>query len=246
MWQATLKLYHSDCPIVNRAVKFGVDVYSYPSNWYEKGGKKYVTTICFFEGEDAKKKENFLADLKADAHITKLEISGDIFTYEYELFEEGEHVQLYYDGRLVLTKPVVNSTEGFEYWNVASWEKGNITHFVKLLEEHMDVCEVQKIVEAELKDVYFPNILPNIPPAQKHALLLAYKHGYYTYPRKMSVQDLAGIAGVGVSTFQENLRKAEIKLMPILIEQHIKLSEQQRELIVKARIGKQAKKTTNN
>jgi len=238
MWQAILKLNHLDCPIVTRAVKFGINVYSYPSTWYEIDNNKYVTTICFFEGEDEEKKQKFLEDLKKDPLITKLEISGNIFTYEYNLFDDGEHVQLYYDGRMVLTKPVINSLEGYEYWSVASWEKNNITKFVKELEKHMDYCEVQKIFKGQLKDVYFPNLMPNIPPAQKHALMLAYKHGYYTYPKKINIQELAEKSGVGVSTFQENLRKAEIKLMPILIEQHLKVSEPQKELIVKARIGK--------
>jgi len=242
MWQATLKLNHDDCPIVNRCVKFGINVYSYPSTWYKMDGKKYVTQICFFEGDDEDRKQKFLKDFGDDKYTKKLEISGDIFTYEYELFEHGEHVQLYYDGRMILTKPVLNSLEGYEYWYVASWEKEHITTFVKSLEEHMDYTEVQKIFRGQLKDVYFPNIMPNIPPAQKHALLLAYQNGYYTYPRKMSVQGLAKIAGVVVSTFQENLRKAEIKLMPILIEEHLKLSEPQKDLIVKARIGQKIEK----
>ncbi len=241
MWQAVLKLYHSDCPIVNRAVKFGVTVYSYPSTWYSQGNKKFVTTICFFHGDEGMK-EKFLADLKKDLHIKRLEVEGDVFTYEYELFEGGEHVQLYYDSRLILTKPVVNSPEKFERWSVASWDKEFISEFIKQLQEHMDLCEVEKIVEGNLKDVYFPNVLPDIPPAQKKALELAYKHGYYFYPRKISVQELAEKAGVSFSTFQENLRRAEIKLLPILIDQYIILSSEQKELVIKARIKNLLKK----
>ncbi len=51
-----------------------------------------------------------------------------------------------------------------------------------------------------------------------NAVALAAGEGYYTYPRKSDVQDLAKIAKLSFSTFQEHLRKAENKLIPFTVK----------------------------
>ena len=89
----------------------------------------------------------------------------------------------------------------------------------------MDICEILKMENSPLTDVYFPNVMPKLSKHQKTALEIAYNNGYYSYPRKITLEQLAKIAKVGISTFQEHLRKAELKLLPVIIEQQIKTNE---------------------
>lgn len=222
MWITKLKLKHVDCPIVNRCEKFNVIVLSYPSTWYEKKGKKFATTTCYFQSNDEKQKNKFIDDLKADRRISNLEVSGDVFTYEINLGKEGEHVMLYHTKQIIFVKPTVNHYDGHEYWEVASWKREELEEFIKSLKSHMDVCEILKMENSPLTDVYFPNVMPRLSKHQKTAIELAYGNGYYYYPRKITLERLAKIAKVGVSTFQEHLRKAELKLLPVIIEQQIK------------------------
>jgi len=226
MWFARLKLYHKDCPIVNRAVRFKVSVLSYPRSHYVRKGKKYATTVCKFVSHDEKQKQKFISDLRADKKISRLDVSGDMFVYEYELGGKGEHVMLYFDPEMVFSKPTVNSPDGHEYWEVASWRKEKIMQFIRDLSSHMDTCEIIKIGQAKNVDVYFPSVMAKLSPAQEKALLLAYQWGYYSYPRGVELRELAKRAGIGLSTFQENLRKAENKLMPMLIERIVKPEEE--------------------
>ena len=186
--------------------------------WYEKKKHKYATTTCYFQTNDEGKKQKFLIDLKADRRITNLEISGDIFTYEIDLGKEGEHVMLYHQKQIFFVKPVVNHYDGHEYWEVAAWKRENLELFIKALKEHMDIAKILKLENSPLTDVYFPNVMPKLSKGQKNALELAYNNGYYTYPRTISLEGLAKIAKVGISTFQEHLRKAELKLLPVIIE----------------------------
>ena len=86
----------------------------------------------------------------------------------------------------------------------------------------MDVATILKMEHSSLTDVYFPNVMPKVSVQQKKALELAYQHGYYSYPRKIKLEQLAKIAKVGLSTFQEHLRKAELRLLPVIIEQQLK------------------------
>ncbi|MDD5253588.1 MAG: helix-turn-helix domain-containing protein [Candidatus Nanoarchaeia archaeon] len=222
MWITKLQLRHEDCPIVNRCQKFGIIVLSYPSAWYEKKGEKFSTTTCFFQSEDENKKKDFLINLRKDKRIVNLDISGDIFTYEINLGKKGEHVMLYHMRQILFVKPVVNHPDGYEYWEVASWKKEQLQRFIELLREHMDVCNILKMQQSPLSDIYFPNVMPKLSKSQKKAIELAYLNGYYSYPRGVSLADLAKIAGLGISTFQEHLRKAEIKLLPVIIEYQMK------------------------
>jgi predicted DNA binding protein len=222
MWITKLQLRHEDCPIVNRCQKFNVIVFSYPSVWYEKKDYKYATTTCFFQSNDEVQKKKFVDDLKADRRITNLEVSGDIFTYEINLGKTGEHVMLYHTKQIFFVKPTVNHFDGHEYWEVAAWKKEELMKFIEDLKGHMDICNIQKIESSPLTDVYFPNVMPKLSKSQKKALEIAYLNGYYSYPRNCSLEDLSKIAGVAISTFQEHLRKGEMKLLPAIIEYQMK------------------------
>ena len=225
MWITKLRLNHEDCPIVNRCVKFNILVLSYPSKWYEKKGRKFATTTCYFQSHDEKQKKKFIDDLKSDRRISNLEVSGDVFTYEINLGKEGEHVMLYHNKNIIFVKPVVNHFDWHEYWEVASWKRAELENFIKELKHHMDVCEILRMENSPLTDVYFPNVMPKLSKSQKEALEIAYRNGYYSYPRKMTLETLSKIAKIGISTFQEHLRKAEMKLLPVIIEQQTKKSE---------------------
>lgn len=220
MWILKLKLMHKDCHITSRCKKFNVISYAYPTSSYVKNGKKFVTAVHFIQGEEANKKK-FFNDLKKDKKIKKVEIFGNIYSYEVELKEGGEHVQLYYNPALSFVKPVINNYDGFEYWEVACFDKKILMNFVADLKKHMDYFEILKIKNEKLRHIYFPNVMPSLSKNQKKAIELAYKRGYYSYPRKIELKTLAKDSGVSVPTFQEHIRKAEIKLLPFIIEQNI-------------------------
>ena len=218
MWITKLQLQHKDCPTVTRCVKFKVIVLSYPSTWYEHKGSKYATTNCFFQDSDEKKKRLFLEDLRSDGRITKLDVAGDTFTYEINLGKEGEHVMLYHTKRIFFSRPVTNSHDGHEYWEVASWERKDLEKFIKELEKHMDVCKIKRFENSPLDDIYVPNVMPSLSKQQKKVLELAYENGYYFYPRKITLRALARKANIGLSTLQEHLRKAELRILPAIIK----------------------------
>ncbi|HLD75436.1 MAG TPA: helix-turn-helix domain-containing protein [Candidatus Norongarragalinales archaeon] len=239
MWKMKLKVKHNDCPVVNRCSKFGVDVLSYPSTWYRKGEEKRVNHICFLQGS-AEQKTAFLKDFQSDPNLMHLEVEGNLFTYQYRLAHGGQHVQLYYNNQMVFVEPVFNSQEGFEYWHVASWDKEVLSKFYADLLKNMDFLKMLSFGESPLKNVYFPNVMPNLSPKQARAIELAFRLGYYHYPRKITLREMATRSGTSLSTFQENLRKAEIVLLPKIVEQFVE-SVPQREMVIKARLKKAAR-----
>ena len=217
MWVCRLQLKHRDCPIVNRCEKFKTIVLTYPATWYEEEGDKFSTNMSFFQSGDDSQKQKFLKDLESDDRIVNLNISSDTFTYEINLGNKGQHVMLYQSRKIFFVKPTINHYDGFEYWEIASWEKKEIQEFIKNLEQNMDFFKLLKMEKTNLSEVYFPNIMPNLSKGQKDAIRLAYLNGYYSYPRKITLEELAKMSGISLSTFQEHLRKAEMKLLPSLL-----------------------------
>lgn len=224
MWALKLKLMHKDCHIVPRCKKFHVTTYAYPAGAaggvYKKHKKTYLTGLHFIKGKE-QNKNLFFRDLRKDKRVKKLEISGDRFSYLFQLPKKGEHVQLYYKPTLIFLKPVINHYDGFEYWEVGSWNRNSLEEFMSKLKKHMDYFELLKLEKSKLTDVYFPQIMPKLSNKQKKAIELAYSQGYYSYPRKVELKDLAKESKISVPTFQEHLRKAEIKLLPFILEQNM-------------------------
>ncbi|HIP65197.1 MAG TPA: hypothetical protein EYH08_01535 [Pyrodictium sp.] len=56
---------------------------------------------------------------------------------------------------------------------------------------------------------------------QEYALVHAYLRGYYSYPRKVSLKELASELGMSVSTLAELLRRAEAKVIEAFIRHEI-------------------------
>ena len=120
-----------------------------------------------------------------------------------------------FDPKMIQVKPVTQRTDGFEDWELASWDKEIL---MKIIDIPVFRVELKSIENIKLEDIFLPHIYPKLAPKQKEAIELAVKNGYYEYPRKIDLERLAKIAKVKRQTYQENLRRAEKKLIPFLTE----------------------------
>ncbi|MHA2366044.1 MAG: helix-turn-helix domain-containing protein [Candidatus Hodarchaeales archaeon] len=94
-----------------------------------------------------------------------------------------------------------------------------------------DICKENPLAKtkvlklAPLKTVLNPNPLllslddlkNNLSVRQLEAITSAYAKGYYELPRKVPVESLAGDMDIHRRTYEEHLRKAERKIMNLLI-----------------------------
>jgi len=214
MWIAKFKNWHKTCLIRPLCIKYNVTDFVYLLNSWTKGKKFYYTELHILEGEEENKKK-FIKEFKKDKSIIKFELEGNqIFTLNLLTAKDSHVYSSIFDSRLIYVKPVTQRTDGFENWEIACWDKNPLMTIIDNPYFEMKLIYVKEIKGANL---FLPRIQPKISNKQRNAIQLAIKNNYYSFPRKTNLDKLAKIAKVSKPTFQENLRKAENKLIPFLI-----------------------------
>mgnify|MGYP002063779088 CR=1 FL=1 len=214
MWITRIKIKH-DCVIGNRCEKFGVTTTGTPFNVFVEKGVTHSPQVQTLQG-DEKNVKDFIKDLKKDKRITHLEVEGNtIFFIE---IRKEKIPATFHHIKLIFVKPVFVDKEGYEYWEVASWKKSILTDFIANMEKEVGKVEVLKIEETKLTDIYFAHLLPKLTSNQKRAIELAFENGFYAWPKRTDLGELAKIMKVSVPTYREHLKRAEEKLMPDLIK----------------------------
>lgn len=213
MWILKLKIKHN-CTIASRCEKFKCISYSLPlGNWREKGFN-CTSERHTLEGEQ-KNIKKFIRDLKKDKRIKSLEIDKNTI---FLIGKSKEKIpSSFYTQKMFFTKPVFVDKQGYEYWEVGSYDKIVLNKFLEALEkqnyEHLEILQFKNI---KLNNIYFPAIAPDLTEKQKRAFELAVENGYYDIPKRADLKKLAQIMKISLATYQEHLKRAEAKIVPRL------------------------------
>ena len=120
-----------------------------------------------------------------------------------------------YNSKIVFLKPTVIDEQGWEAWEVGSFDRKNLEEIIKQAEKlGKGEFKIISFKEEKIKNLMIESIFPNLSEQQRKAFELALENDYYGYPRKIRLIDLAKRMNVSVSTFQFHLARAEEKLMP--------------------------------
>ncbi|MFC1722512.1 helix-turn-helix domain-containing protein [Nanoarchaeota archaeon] len=209
MWVAKIKISGEKGSIGSRTKKFNVQVIGYPISSYTKKDGLYIHAAGFIQGEE-KDKKAFIKDWKKDKKAIHLEQNGDFFIMQ---IKEPLNLKPMYSHRLIHVKNIIIDKEGYNLWHIASWDRKELTNFIKLVKKEFQ-GKLLSIKKEKIKDLSILSIQPDLTKKQKTALNLAVKHGYYNYPRDINLEELANMMKISYSTFQAHLRKAEQKIIP--------------------------------
>lgn len=105
------------------------------------------------------------------------------------------------------------SKQGYETYSLFSNKPKEIE---KLLEEFDQIGET-KIFKIKQEEELVRDF--DLTSKQMKAILTAIKKGYYEWPKKASLEELAESQGQKRRAFQENLRKAESKIFKRILDQ---------------------------
>lgn len=210
MWLAKIRYKH-DCILGNRCEKLKITLQSVAFSVFKEKGKVISSSLHYMFGE---KQDEFIADLQQDPQVIKLERKGNTFF----LLEKAEKKAVkHYNPKIILIKPVIMDKEGYETWEIGSWEKEVVSKFIQETKKDIPSLKLLYFKQTHLDQIFFPRLMPDLTEKQKRALDLAIEEGYYETPRKIDLRKLAKIMNISLATYQQHLRAAEEKLIPNLI-----------------------------
>jgi len=102
-------------------------------------------------------------------------------------------------------------SDGRVDWNLITGGEGSLKELVERLVA--EGCEVD-IRRSRRPDMHRP-----LTDRQEEIIRMAMKAGYYDQPKRVTIKDLAKVAGIAPSTFQEILQRAEHKVMVSSLEE---------------------------
>jgi len=221
LWTAKLRGYDEKNILASRARKYNLTIYYHPINFYEKKNTFYFIASGIITGRPRQIRQ-CLAELKAlrrptnDRYVVKLECKKETFlsiTAQAASAESRTMVRCFYNPGLIHHKPAVIYPSGHEEWEVCAFNKADLMQVLRI-GERLYKLELISLKRAVVTNVHVVAAAPHLSKRQKDALALAIRHGYYSYPRKVELSQLARRSGLAVSTFHAHLRKAENKVMP--------------------------------
>ncbi len=212
MWIAKFKFKH-DCIIGNRCEKFKITIQGVVFSVFKDKGRAVTSSLQYMAGRPSNMTD-FVLDLKKDKNVIKLEQKGDMFF----LLEKAQIKAVeFYTPKIIFVKPVLIDDKGYETWEIASWEKEEVSKFVNKVKKRIKNFELLKFNKINIDNVFFPKLMPDLTAKQKRAIELAIKEGYYKTPKKTDLRKLAKLTGVSLATYQQHIRVAEEKLIPNLL-----------------------------
>lgn len=209
MWTAKIKMKH-DCLIGNRCEKFKIEATANELGNYTKSKTKISNSVHQLFGEE-KQIQKFIKDLKKDKHILHLEHKNNTI---YISEQKPNTPAKKYTRNIFLASTVTIDSQGYEHWEIGSFNREDLNKFINDLEKISQDFELLQIKESVAQNIFFPKILPNLTDKQKIAIDLAIKEGYYKVPKQISLRKLAKIMKTNLSTYSKHLQIAESKLIP--------------------------------
>lgn len=214
MWIAEFKLKDEQDIYNPLCVKHKVEFYAIPYTNFVKANKINLLVGGVISGSEENKKR-FVQEIKEDKRVKAIEQHYDfiIVHAQHPISRETKaEIKIFYNPQYIRVRPIHVSSDGWEYWEVACLDRKELNKLIQSATKHYS-GKLFSIIEEKLKRITSLELMPHLTEKQLEAAKIAYKNGYYNYPRELTIPQLAKSIKKSYSTFQENLRKAENKIL---------------------------------
>lgn len=208
MWTLKFKLHNKENFLNILARKYDLKIEGYPLNTFIKNNKFYVTVAGNIFGEENRKKL-FFKDLKKVQFIKDLEIRDN---FGIMTVEQPIQISKLYEPFFIYLEPISITKDFYQIYSIGSWKRENLSKILNLKMPDVKL-ELLSFKQEKINNISITSISPLLTPKQEEAFKLAYKNGYYNFPRSTELGLLSKLMKKSLSTYQAHLRKAEKKIM---------------------------------
>ena len=215
MWVAEFKVWHAGSSAIEVSKEFGVVMESQYLNVFVKNKKEFVTKVLVLRGRNSLAAMPALLSRMKRQGILSAKVHGNQIFFIAQSFSQFHTSVL--NSNVFFVKPQLVK-EGFLWWTVASWEKKHLVDLfnkIRKLGRKKASIELLSLKKSEVH-AFASSALSALTEKQRDAFEKACASGYYSYPRRVSLEGLAEKYSLPYATFKDRLRSAEAKLWPCL------------------------------
>ena len=214
MWVTKFKLKDDEDIHSPICEKYQVELYGTPLTNYEKKGKINLLVSGILSGKE-EDKDKWVEEIRKNHLVKFVERYKDfvLMHIAHPLSRESKReIKVVYNKEYILVRPVHIGKDGWEDWEVGCLDRKELNKIIEAACKFYH-GKIISIKNEKIKNVSNLEISPSFSEKQFWAMKFAFKEGYYNYPHKLTLTDLSKKIGKSYSSFQENLRKAENKLV---------------------------------
>ena len=124
--------------------------------------------------------------------------------------------------RILVLTPYVMS-RGLRKFIAVVPDKGELNAFHKMLERHGQVLSRERLTFEQAmshleRNVVSIDLNSMLTPRQLEILSIAYRHGYYDWPRKIRLDEISSLMKISKTTVSEHIRRAELKIIRFMLK----------------------------
>jgi predicted DNA binding protein len=212
MWSLKYEFRHKDCKYLPMTKKLGVKLLTYPINNYVKGKYIYITAIHMIDGE----KQNVEKYIK---HLTKISIKVEKISENTVLTlankdKNKEYYTTLYRPIYFFPNPIIHD-KNIEQGEIFSWERKNLENLLKVLSEgkETEYFRLLHLRNKKINNIFLMNTIEQITERQRKIFEFAHNNGYYSFPRRVNLNNIAEKFKIRKSTCHEILRRAETNIL---------------------------------
>lgn len=218
MWIADFKVWHTSSDSIELSREFDATLSVSNLNMFRDKGRVHIMRCGIFTGSQAAEYRQAFIERDKRVHLVASDANQVFF---HHTADKAFHT-LFFDRTVIFVGPTI-TRGGFQYWTVASLKKEPLMSLykrVKNLGPQRATIQLLSLRQGEVNTFTQP-ALAQLTSLQRRALELACQHGYYSYPRRVSLEQLAKLVGIPRTTLQSHLRKAERTIIPALLNKEL-------------------------
>ncbi|MBI2530330.1 MAG: helix-turn-helix domain-containing protein [Candidatus Diapherotrites archaeon] len=223
--EVKLGVFHNDCYCSETTAKFP-EIFARQTsqvNIYKRAGEKIFYKMAYkLESPDRQYLESYLDYVKKFPTVKSVKIFHKTNSNAYMLADAVSNGLTYNE---ILKKGIIYShpVDLYKGYELHSFISTKPKETIKLINELKDTRGEVKILG--ISDIDENERIFDLTPNQMKVLKVALRSGYYEWPRKATLEEMASSIGLKRRTFQERLRKAENRLFPKLIKNYLPQTE---------------------
>ena len=208
MWVLKIKFHNKENIFHDFANKYEISYSGYPLNSYQKNKQLYLNMGGKINCTKNTEKE-LIKLLTKRKEIVNFELHNNFLIYTVK---QPNHLKCLFSSEIMFIKPISISNQFYQECHLGCWDKEPLSEIIKL-RKYDPKSEILSFKEEKVEDINITKIGTKLTKKQENILNIAFNNGYYNYPKKIKLKDLAKISEISLSTLQAHLKKAENKII---------------------------------